>query len=174
MCLCPAAKYEHMICSSWPSRISFSIVNFVPGKDHGEYHLFVFVFSYLASSRWFHLGVHMVPVGARLLRNSGGMAISTTFSENGVEPEACHLCFTTLPLKTCVRLCMCVLLGGGVSHCMRVSMHGRKEKCITTPASQEGFELLHWHKMCVCVWGLPLPCFVWSEEKQEQNAHGYL
>lgn len=56
---------------------------------------------------------------------SGGMAISTTFAEDGMEPETCHLCFAALSLKTSVSVCMYFL--DGVSMCMHVYQHARRE-----------------------------------------------
>lgn len=56
---------------------------------------------------------------------SGGMAISTTFSEDGMEPETFHLCFAALSLKTSVSVCMYFL--DSVSMCMHVYQHAWRE-----------------------------------------------
>lgn len=100
---------------------------------------------------WGPYGPH---VGATLLPNSGGMAISATFAEDGMEPETCHLCFTALPLKTCMcmcarelmRVCVCACLCA----CMCVSMREGRENHITAPGSRQGVELPHRGKVCVC------------------------
>lgn len=96
---------------------------------------------------WGPYGPH---VGATLLSNSGGMAISATFAEDGMEPETCHLCFTALVFEdmhvyvcACSSVCLCA--------CMLTHMHGGRENHIMAPASQQGVGLLHRNKVCVCV-----------------------
>ena len=93
---------------------------------------------------WGPYGPH---VGATLLSNSGGMAISATFAEDGMEPETCHLCFTALPLKTCVCMCVrvssCVCVYVCLCACMCVSTHAGRENHITAPGSRQGVEMLH-------------------------------
>lgn len=74
---------------------------------------------------WGPYGPH---VGATLLPNSGGMAISATFAEDGMEPETCHLCFTALPLKTC--MCMCARELMRVCVCVRVCVHACVSACV--------------------------------------------
>lgn len=57
-----------------------------------------------------------------LFSNSGGIAISATFAEDGMEPETCHLCFTALSLKRCMRMCVCVC--DRVHACVSACMEG--------------------------------------------------
>lgn len=56
----------------------------------------------VVSSRGFHLRVHMEPVGASLLWNSGGRAISTAFAEDGVGPGTCHFSVTDVRAPVCL------------------------------------------------------------------------
>lgn len=102
----------------------------------------------------------MDPVGAALLYNSGGMAISTTFAEDGVGPETCHLSFTGRPLKTCThqRLCLCDVRVGLGKH-VRVWVCARACVCVCdtgepyhdTCFTEGGQAASLWQGACVCM-----------------------
>lgn len=154
MYLWPTVTYE-LVSWSWLHLDTF-LVNFVQLSYHSDCNLVVLSsHGCMVDSRWLRCGVHMDPVGATLLPNSGRMAISTTFAEDGTEPETCHLCFTALPLKTW--MCMCA----HVYRCVCVSVHA----CVS--ACMEGGRIISQHLLrsrgwkcfrdkvyaCLCVYG---------------------